>query len=320
MSHQARPLHTVARTRLRWTCGLAATPVATRRRLVGRPAGPSTSISLADMLVDMTVPLPAKRLCVFCRDAAKISLEHLIPTWMKSGEDASQHLYVRESGGPDYELRRDIREGPARDLAAKGPCERCNNGWMNDMDHGVLDVLGPQLVRGKRVKLTKAKKVASAAWAVKYVLMGQLTHGRDRRFAIPEAEYNLFYDERLPGNSMRLWVGYMEPPGKHGGRTLAFTDYTLNETFYDPTILERAGLSAELASKDYNAVFRFGHCVVGLCRAQPEILKSVRLLRPRAWLQIWPAVGTTEWPPIEPLPTSRVDPQMVGLPILRTIP
>jgi hypothetical protein len=54
---------------------------------------------------------------------------------------------------------------------------------MNDMDHGVLDVFGPQLIRGKKVRLTKAKKEALAAWAVKYVLMGQLTHERGRRFA-----------------------------------------------------------------------------------------------------------------------------------------
>jgi hypothetical protein len=126
---------------------------------------------------------------VFCREPRKITLEHMIPTWMTSGEDSSSHLYVRESGGPDYEPRQHIREGRARDLAAKGPCERCNSGWMNDMDHGVLDVLGPQLIKGKKVKLTKAKKALLAAWTVKYVLMNQLTHERSRRFAITDCEY-----------------------------------------------------------------------------------------------------------------------------------
>jgi hypothetical protein len=254
---------------------------------------------------------------VFCGDAGKITLEHMIPTWMTSGEDASRHLYVRESGGPDYEPLRNIREGPARDLAAKGPCDRCNNGWMNDTDHGVLDVLGPQLIKGRKVRLTKAKKVALAAWAVKYVLMGQLTHGRGRRFAIPDDDYTRFYGERTPGNLMRLWAGYMEPPGKHGGPMLAFGDYSVNETYHDPPMLERAGLNAELASKDYCAVFRFGHCVISLYRTKPEILEVVRLLRPRAWVQIWPAVGTAEWPPTEWLPPGRVVPQFAGLPIRR---
>jgi len=283
----------------------------------------SARIALSPSLDDMTTSGPTKRRCVFCRNARKITLEHLVPTWMTSGENESRHLYVRESGGPDYQPRRDVREGPARDLTAKGPCDRCNNGWMNEIDHGaqdVLDALGPQLIRGKRIKLTKTKKTALATWAAKYALMFQLTHERGRRFAIPEDDYSRFYDERTPGKLMRLWTGYMEPPGKHGGPALAFTDGTLNETYHDPQVLERAGLSAELASKDYSAVFRFGHCVIGLYRARPEILEVVRLINPRAWVQIWPAVGTTEWPPAEPLPTGLVDPRFAGLHIASRFP
>lgn len=107
----------------------------------------------------------------------------------------------------------------------------------------------------------------------------------------------------------------MEPPGKHGGPVLAFADYSLNETYHDPLMLQRAGLSPELASKDFAAVFRFGHCVIGLYRASAEILEAIRLMNPRAWIQIWPAVGTPEWPPPERLPTGRVDPLFAGLPV-----
>ena len=56
------------------------------------------------------------------------------------------------------------------------------------MDHGVLDVLGPQLIRGKKIKLAQAMKAAPEGWAVKYVLMNQLVHERERRFAVPESE------------------------------------------------------------------------------------------------------------------------------------
>jgi hypothetical protein len=50
-----------------------------------------------------------------------------------------------------------FRSGRPRDLQAKAPCAKCNNTWMNEMDNA-LSVLGPQLVKGKPVKLTKAKK------------------------------------------------------------------------------------------------------------------------------------------------------------------
>lgn len=185
----------------------------------------------------MVASSQAKRRCVFCGQSGKITLEHLIPSWMTSGEQTSRHLHVRESGGPDYEHRQHIREGRARDLAAKAPCDECNSGWMNDMDHGILDILGPQLLKGKKVRLTKAKKVALAAWAVKYVLMNQLTHESGRRFAIPDREYTRFYDERTPGSLIRLWAGYMEPPGQQGGPVLTFADYSLNKTYHDPLML-----------------------------------------------------------------------------------
>lgn len=93
-------------------------------------------------------PPQTKRLCAFCRLPGKITNEHIDPSWMISGDQASRHLYAREAGGPDYKPRRHVREGPWRDLAAKRPCDVCSNGWMNDMDHGVLDVIGPQLVKG----------------------------------------------------------------------------------------------------------------------------------------------------------------------------
>jgi hypothetical protein len=144
--------------------------------------------------------------------------------------------------------------------------------------------------------------------------MHQLAHARDRRFAIPERDYAQFYENRTPSDLIRLWAGHMEPPGKYGGPALAFTDVSLNETYHDAPMLALAGLSGALASKDYCAVFRFGHCVIGLYRASAEILEVVTLLKPRAWVQIWPAVGTSEWPPAEQLPTGRVDPLFAGLP------
>jgi hypothetical protein len=167
------------------------------------------------------------------------------------------------------------------------------------------------------------RKEALAAWAVKYVLMNQLTQGRDRQFAIPQPEYTRFYAERSPGSAMRLWAAHMEPPDKHSGPALAFADFSLHETYHDPSMLERAGISAELASKEFSAVYRFGHCVISLYRANTQILEAIRLINPGSWVQIWPAVGISAWSPTEPLlpqPTGRVDPLFAGLPVrVRTL-
>lgn len=144
-----------------------------------------------------------------------------------------------------------------------------------------LSVLGPQLVRGKPVKLGKAKKAALAAWSVKFALMLQLIYPRHSRFVIPEADYSQFYADRQPGDLAQLWAGYMEPPGKYGGPL---------------------------------ATIRFGHCVIGLLKAgNAELLSLQALASPRQWVQIWPAIGTSRWPPPDRLVTGRLTPIEVGI-------
>ena len=135
------------------------------------------------------------KLCVFCRRPGQLTNEHLIPWWLESGEKSNEAVFIHAAGGPDYEPWRHARRGTPRDLQAKAPCAECNNGWMNDMD-GALSVLGPQLVRGKPVRLTKGKKVALSAWSVKFALMSQLVYPRDSRFVIPDADYPQFSAER----------------------------------------------------------------------------------------------------------------------------
>jgi hypothetical protein len=175
-------------------------------------------------------------------DPGKLTNGHVIPWWLESGERSSSALFIRERGGPDYQQWRHARQGTPRDLQAKAPCADCNDTWMNDMDNA-LSVLGLQLVKGKPVKLTKAKKTALAAWSVKFALILQLVYPRDSRFVIPDADYPRFHADRRPGDLMRLWAGYMEPPGKYGGPALALHDHRHDEMFFDAEVLEAAGLT-----------------------------------------------------------------------------
>ena len=258
-------------------------------------------------------PSPADPAPAAMRRPGKLTNEHVIPWWLESGEHSTNALVIRERGGPDYEPWRDARRGRPRDLQAKAPCAGCNNTWMNEMDNA-LSVLGPQLVRGKPVTLTKAKKAALAAWVVKFALMLQLVYPRDSRFVIPDADYPQFCADRQPSDLMQLWAGYMEPPGKHGGPALALHDHRHDEMFFDADTLTALGLDPSLASRGYLATIRFGHCVIGLLRAgRAELLPLQALAWPRQWVQIWPAIGTSRWPPAGRLATSRLTPIAVGI-------
>jgi hypothetical protein len=184
---------------------------------------------------------------------------------------------------------------------------------MNDMDNA-LRVLGPQLVRGKPVTLTRAKKTALAAWAVKFALTLQLIYPRDSRFVIPDADYPQFYADRQPSDLMKLWARYMEPPGKLGGPALALHDHRHDEMFFDADMLTALGLDPSLAPRGYLVTTRFGHGVIGLLRVgHAELLRLQTLARPRQWVQIWPAIGTSRWPPPEHLDTGRLAPLAVGI-------
>jgi hypothetical protein len=247
------------------------------------------------MVTSAAAQSPA-RLCIFCGRPGKLTNEHVLPHWLDSGEGSGTMAYIRERGGPDYAPWQHSRPGKPRDLQAKSPCARCNNTWMNDMDNE-LNILGPQLVRGKTVRLTKGKQASLAAWSVKLILMLQEVYPRDSRFVISDTDYAQFYAERQPSSLMHVWAGYMEPPGKHGGPITAFAEHRHDEMHHDAELLTALGLSPTLTAKGYSATVRIGHLVIGMHRLGcTELLPFQIPPSRRHWVQIWPALGTRPWP------------------------
>jgi hypothetical protein len=166
---------------------------------------------------------------------------------------------------------------------------------MNDLDND-MTTLGPQLLRGKRLVLTRGKQSMLSAWSVKLVLMLQLTHARDR-LVIPADDYTRFYDERLPSDVMRIWAAFMEPPtGGDGG--VFFGDYSYEEMAYGEEIVGLMGLDGSFSSRCYIVTVRLRHLVVSVLRVgHSEFLPFHVVTSPRQWTPIWPAHGHREWPP-----------------------
>jgi hypothetical protein len=253
--------------------------------------------------------------CVFCGAPPPLTNEHVLAWWARSEEAGPKNtLYLRESGRATGEQWRHSRMGQPRDAQAKAVCAACNNGWMNDMDNA-LATLGPQLLRGRPVRLTKGKQASVAAWSAKTILMLQLIHRRQDRFVIPAPDYKQFYADKQPSESMRLWAGYMEPPGQRGGPGLAFVEYRSDERFYDESFLERLGTDRALTCRGYSALLRVGYLVIGLLKTESSALLPLHVLpAPRQWTEIWPAIGTKTWPPAAPLASAMgLSPFAVGL-------
>jgi hypothetical protein len=269
-------------------------------------------------LVAISGTTAAVRTCIFCARPGKLTNEHVLPFWLGNAGGTGTMAYLRERGGPDYEPWQHARMGKPRDLQAKAPCASCNNGWMNDMDRA-LGILGPQLVRGKRVRLTKGKQAALATWAAKFALMQQRLYPKDSRFVIPDEDYARFYAERQPSELMLVWAGYMEPPGKHGGPVMSFGEHTLNEESHDAGLLAALGLPAKLAAKGYSGTFRLGHLVIGIHRLGCAELHPFHVPPPsQQWTQIWPARGTRSWPPQAMTTAIRMPPLGTGFRLPKT--
>jgi hypothetical protein len=252
----------------------------------------------------------APKRCVFCGAPPPLTNEHVFPWWVRSGDAGkTKTLYIRESGRATGERWGHSRSGNPRDVQAKAVCATCNNGWMNNLDH-TLATLGPQLLKGRTIRLTKTKQEALAAWSTKIMLMLQHTHRRQDHFVIPPEDYHRFYADKHPGELMRIWAGCMEPPGKREGPAVAFAEYRLDEGQYDEALLRTVGLDPSLACHGYSMTLRIGNCVIGLLKAGSAALPPLHVSRtPRQWVEIWPAIGTKNWPP-------KPQPPIVGLPPL----
>jgi hypothetical protein len=143
---------------------------------------------------------------------------------------------------------------------------------MNDMDNELI-VLGPQLVKGKAVRLAKARQASLAARSAKLILMLQQVYPRDSRFVIPETDYTRFYADRQPSHLMRLWAGYMEPPGQHGGAIRAFAGHRHDEMHYDAGLLTALSLPASPGGQA--SIHRVNSDVALLCLPRLVMIRTV---------------------------------------------
>ena len=118
--------------------------------------------------------------CYFCfaeGDVPRLSKEHLLsqPVATAFGVDRSAHIgHIDPSSGTVQMARLD-------DAAVRFVCERCNNTWMNDLEHDFGD-LAPW-IDSSDVPLSSRQLGALQAWALKTYLVLSVMVGNARQFA-----------------------------------------------------------------------------------------------------------------------------------------
>lgn len=144
------------------------------------------------------------RTCVFCGAPAG-SQEHVWPNWaapLLRDEGPLPHLHqVIQEGRPGEERR---YSKDAYSVTVGVVCERCNNGWMSDLEWRAKPHLKAML-RGHGRAMHQAGLCTLATWALKTSMMVEHMHGA-KRHIIPAEEYAYLFEHGEPSARVRVWM------------------------------------------------------------------------------------------------------------------
>jgi hypothetical protein len=175
------------------------------------------------------------------------------------------------------------KEAPI-DWEVSGPCEPCNNTWMEAIEAETRPILTP-LIQHQDAELGPPEQEVLARWATLRVLMGELAHPTEKRRVIRPQRYHRFYEAgELPARA-QIWIA------RRNGEGAWPTDYAHKELFIASP--ESGGPNA------YITAFAVGHVAFVFWGHEVEDGAIVRLgegMKPYL-ASIWPALQETAWPP-----------------------
>lgn len=187
------------------------------------------------------------------------------------------------------------------DVKARAECTRCNGGWTRQIEESVSFIL-PKLIQGQQMMLSITDQQALASWSVVTVLLRQHTHSRAARLVIPASDYAGVYKAKAPTALMKVFTGYLEPPGR-GGRVEASAEYLAEDRDMAgiARLLESDGLPPPHDMRAYTATLRLGFWVAHVLRVgSPHFIERVNPAGPAlspCLLPIWPTQSALAWPP-----------------------
>jgi hypothetical protein len=246
------------------------------------------------------VPKP----CVFCGATATLTNAHVLSQPIRAAfndHSVTGSFVYRQSRQADGSHAAHSHSGSWVDVKARVECTGCNGGWTREIEESVSVIL-PQLIEGQQMQLTTQDQQALASWSVLTVLLLQHTHSRAARLVIPPSDYVGFYGARSPTALMKVFTGYLEPPGQ-GSRVEASAEYLAEDRSMADIarLLEYDGLPAPVDMRAYTATLRLGFWVSHVLRVgSPQFIERVSPAGPAlspCLLTIWPADNALTWPP-----------------------
>jgi hypothetical protein len=116
------------------------------------------------------------RKCVFCEREVPLTLEHVFPSWISSVlMPAESVVHIHRLEGEVVRAHTSAK----MDATVKRVCERCNNGWMHELEEAARPVLTPLIRKTQPRGLAPIEQEVISTWAIKTALMCEfMDHGR----------------------------------------------------------------------------------------------------------------------------------------------
>lgn len=132
--------------------------------------------------------------CLFCQDPnATVTVEDTlskpIGDLLHTGRVSFFHWTVDDQGVQ----RREPYEGDRVTHKRRAYCQKCNGGWMQQMDFDIVPLIAP-MIAGSQTTLSPEDQFKVATWATKLGLVYESLEGP----IVPADVYQWFYDNRSP--------------------------------------------------------------------------------------------------------------------------
>ena len=222
-----------------------------------------------------------KKKCIFCNTilSGNRSNEHIFPQWLLD------HLQIRDAEITPTHFSRSsgkavsTRKHTADDLLAGRICERCNSGWMSDLENEVKSNIVALISAEKEVvDLSGDERIALARWAAKTAYL--LNFASNYHKNVPDDHYSYLYshDNSLPNGVTVLAQQH------HGKLKFYWLQQAEWVTYTDESLDEE--IAHLLESQSYKITLQFGKLILLVAYLPHPSLKFI----------LWRGIHVPLWP------------------------
>jgi hypothetical protein len=231
--------------------------------------------------------------CIFCGKSPLTNAHIFRRGWMDGlvpGAARFRNRHIRtEPGAEPHD-----KSWPAKqaDVQVKAVCARCNDGWMDKLDHAAEDMFATAAAQGRdAVVASPIDRCTLARWCTLIAVLADQGQASPRVGSEVHAQ---LYAGDLPAG-VRVWLVRTEPPVGDPDAPDA-----------EIVIADMDLKNDEVSGYAYFVTFRVLHLIAQVfipTKRTPEGIEFERRVNERLVRQLWPdLLATLIWPPDETLP------------------